>query len=51
MLKVSCGFIKRPLDGAGNQTANVVVRNMGQMVHNYKRGVKGQGCMTLKELG
>ena len=24
--------------------------NMGQKVHNYKRVIKGQGCMTIKGL-
>ena len=26
-------------------------RDIGQMVHNYKRVVKGLGCMTVKVLG
>ena len=29
----------------------VHVLDMGQMVHNYTRVVKGLGCMTIKELG
>ena len=26
-------------------------RDMGQMVHGYKKVVKGRGCMTMKGLG
>ena len=29
----------------------VNTRDMGQMVHNYKRVVKGLGCMIIKGLG
>ena len=32
-------------------TDNLYSKDMGQMVHNCKRVVKGLGCMTIKRLG
>ena len=35
----------------GDQSTPSNSKDMGQMVYNYKRVVKGRGCMTRKGLG